>query len=52
MGDIDIMDDNIVVSLKKKRQLPAILELTSNYQSTSYPWLNNLKLIFQGATYS
>ena len=41
MGDINIKDNRIVVKLLKKRQLPAILELTANYNNLKFPWLNN-----------
>ena len=48
MGDINIKDNRIVVKLLKKRQLPAILELTANYNNLKFPWLCNL--LFEGAS--
>jgi hypothetical protein len=30
-GNVSVTDDNIIVSLKKKRNLPLILEALSNY---------------------
>lgn len=50
-ADITI-DDNIIVKLKKKRNLPLILEVMQNYSRQKYSWLNNKKIIFEGATYS
>ena len=52
MGDINIKDNRIVVKLLKKRQLPAILELTANYNNLKFPWLNNCNLLFEGASNS
>ena len=52
MGDVEIKNNKIIVKLKKKRHLPAILELTQAYTKTKYPWLNNSNLIFEGASYS
>ena len=47
-----ILDNDITVKLKKKRNLPLLLETMNNYQDTSYKWLGNKKIIFEGATYS
>ncbi len=52
MGNVEIKNNKIIVRLKKKRHLPAILELTQQYAKIKYPWLNNCNLIFEGATYS
>jgi len=43
--------ERIVVKLKKKRNLPLILETMQLYEHQKYPWLNNKKLIFEGASY-
>lgn len=51
-GDISIVDDRIIVKLKKKRNLPLILENMQQFQELKYPWLNNKKIIFEGASYS
>ena len=47
-----ILDNNITVKLKKKRNLPLILETMNNYQNTTYRWLGSKKIYFEGATYS
>jgi len=51
-GDIEIEDNNIKVSLKKKRTLPLILENMNNFKEVKYDWLNHKKIVFQGASYS
>jgi len=51
-ADIEILPDTIKVNLKKKRNLPVILEQMAKYNSYNYPWLNNLNINFSGATYS
>jgi len=51
-GDIHIDNDKIVVKLKKKRNLPIILETMKKYEDLSYPWLKGKKIHFEGAAYS
>ena len=51
-ADITIDNKEIKISYKKKRDLPQILQMTSTYKNLKYPWLNNLKLSFEGANYS
>ena len=51
-GDITIDDQSITVCLKKKRNLPLVLEKMKSFSSKKYSWLNNKKLIFNGATCS
>jgi len=51
-ADIIIKEDTITVQLKKKRNLPLILEVMQNYSRQKYPWLNDKNVIFEGATYS
>jgi len=51
-ADIIIQEDTITVQLKKKRNLPLILEIMQNYSRQKYPWLNENNIIFEGATYS
>lgn len=51
-ADIKVTPDNIEVNLKKKRNLPLLLEKMDKFNETRYPWLNNLKLKFSGASYS
>lgn len=51
-ADIKIQNHNIVVQLKKKRNLPLILEKMSQFETIKYPWLAGKSLQFEGATYS
>ena len=51
-ADIEIGEKNIVVKLKKKRNLPLILETMPQFSKLKYPWLNDKQLIFKGASYS
>lgn len=51
-ADIEIGEKTIKVNLKKKRQLPLILETMQRYKKQKYPFLGNKNLIFEGATYS
>ncbi|TSA30592.1 MAG: hypothetical protein D4R67_00240, partial [Bacteroidetes bacterium] len=51
-ADILIGENAITVQLKKKRTLPLILETMHNYKGQKYSWLNNKRLIFEGASYS
>jgi len=51
-ADIEIGDKLIKVQLKKKRQLPLILETMLKFRNQKYPMLGNKKLIFEGAIYS
>ncbi len=51
-ADIEIGEKAIKVKLKKKRQLPLILETMQEFTRLKYPLLGNKNLIFEGATYS
>jgi len=51
-ADIEIENNKINVHLKKKRNLPAILQAMQKYKSIKYKWLNNLNVEFYGASYS
>lgn len=51
-ADIEIENDKIKVFLKKKRNLPIILEAMQKFAPKKYDWLNNLKMEFYGASYS
>ncbi len=51
-ADIEIQDTEIVVALKKKRNLPLILEKMTSFSKLKISWLNEKKLIFKGASYS
>ena len=51
-GDIEITDNKVVVEMKKKRDLPLVLETMKLYENYAYPWLNNLSLSFKGSSSS
>jgi len=51
-GDVQIEDSKIIVNLKKKRNLPLILETMKKKSEINYSFLNGKKLQFEGATYS
>ena len=52
VGDIEVNQQIISVNLKKKRQLPALLQMTNSFDDLSYPHLNNLPIHFSGASYT
>lgn len=45
-GSVEIAPDGIVVELKKKRDLPQLIEMMKNNLNIKYQWLNNLKINF------
>ncbi len=51
-ADIEIGEKAIKVQLKKKRQLPLILETMQQFNKQKHRVLGNKNLIFEGATYS
>jgi hypothetical protein len=51
-ADIEIEEKNITVRLKKKRNQPLILETMPQFSKLKYPWLDNMQLVFEGASYS
>ena len=51
-GNIAIKDNKIRVEMKKKRELPLLLETMKRYQGTKLEWLNNMKIDFIGAATS
>lgn len=51
-AEIVIEDDIIRVALKKKRNLPLILETMKNFENCQFDWLNNFTVKFVGASYS
>jgi hypothetical protein len=51
-GDIQIDEQQITIDLKKKRNLPMILENMAQFSNVEYEWLDGRKIKFQGATYS
>ena len=51
-GEIEIHPDKIDVRLKKKRDLPKILETMKPFQTTPISWLNHLPIEFSGLSHS
>ena len=51
-SDVQIEKENVIVKLKKKRNLPLILETMKQFEPVETPFLKNKKLVFQGASYS
>lgn len=51
-ADIKIKNDKIKILLKKKRNLPLILEVMKKFETKKFKQMNNLKIEFHGATYS
>lgn len=51
-GKIAINHDKIILKLKKKRDLPQLLEMMSRYKDFKYKWLGNRKLEFVGSSTS
>jgi DNA-binding transcriptional MerR regulator len=49
-GYVTCKNNKICVQLKKKRNLPLILEAIQQKSSMKFKWLNNRQLIFEGAT--
>ena len=45
-GNIEISQNSITVELKKKRDLPQILEMMKKHENLKYPWLNNMSTVF------
>jgi len=51
-ADIELKGKTITVQLKKKRELPLILEVMPKFNQQKYTWLGNKNIIFEGAAYS
>jgi hypothetical protein len=45
-GNIEITENKIIVELKKKRDLPQIIEMMKNYSDVNYQWLENRRIVF------
>lgn len=45
-GTIAIQGDQITIELKKKRDLPQILEMMQKFDDLNYPWMRNKKIVF------
>ena len=52
IAEIEIKPDIIEINLKKKRELPLMLETLGQFADINYPWLDGKKVVFTGATYS
>ena len=49
-GTVNISEESITVSLKKKRHLPTLLTAMKQFADQTYEFLNGKSLIFRGAT--
>jgi len=49
-GEVVISENTVQVFLKKKRSLPKILSVLTNFSEMQYPLLDNKKLLFLGAS--
>ena len=49
-GEINVSENEIVVSLKKKRTLPLVLENFKGFESINYNWLKGKRLVIKAAT--
>ena len=51
-GEIEVGNKNIIVKLKKKKNLPLLLSVMKNFDSLQYSWTGNKNLIFEGMSIS
>jgi hypothetical protein len=51
-GTVKIKGNRIAIEMKKKRELPLLLETMKRYKESKYTWLNNNTLDFIGAATS
>jgi hypothetical protein len=51
-ADVQIEKNQIQINLKKKRNLPLILEKMELYKNNEFSWLGNNKINFKGASYT
>ena len=51
-GNVSISDQEIVIKIKKKRNLPLLLTVMDPFQKTKVKWLNNLPIRFAAATHT
>ncbi len=49
-GEVEITDDQILVKMKKKRNLPALLSAMDKFRDLRIPWLDDKKIVFLGAS--
>ncbi len=45
-GKIEITSEEIIIRMKKKRNLPALLTEMEKFKNITIPWMSNKKLIF------
>ena len=45
-GEITIEQDELRINLKKKRELPQMIEFVKKTNENKYPWLGNKNLMF------
>lgn len=51
-GNVEIDQNSITIELKKKRDLPQILEMMKKHERLKYPWLNNMCAVFNPSSTS
>lgn len=51
-AEVEIQENIILVRLKKKRNLPLVIEKLAQFEVQKYPWLDGKILRFEGASYS
>lgn len=51
-GEVEITPDNIIIKMKKKRNLPVFLTEMEKFKNKSIPWMDRKKIIFTGASTS
>ncbi len=51
-GEIEVVNKNIIVKLKKKKNLPLLLSVMKNFDSQQYSWTGNKNMIFEGMSIS
>lgn len=51
-GSVNCTNDKIIIKLKKKRNLPSLLEAMQEHSNTRVSWLENKELQFEGASTS
>ena len=51
-GEIEIQPEQIRIDLKKKRELPMLLDVFKKSKMVKYKWLNNKNIIFNATASS
>lgn len=49
-GEVEITSEKIIIRMKKKRNLPALLTEMEKFENIAIPWMDNKILIFTGAS--